>query len=155
MQAALKAPVYQCVMPVDFFEMGIGSIFFSRRLPGGDLVTAVFLVDVLCLGVKDCFIRITSTTELEQQLASQPQDYQPVSPECAGKLVLGAVAFARGLGLPPHKDYAKVVEIFADLDAEACESSFEYGSNGRPVFIPGPNDGPGLIRRVNKALEAS
>ena len=153
--AAQRGPVERCRMAVDLFEMGIGSIFFSRRAGDGTLVTAVFLIDVYCLGVKDSFVMTASVSELEERLAEQPQQYAEVAPACARKLLLGAVAYARGLGIPPHKDYAKLERLFGDVDPGECDTVFEYGRDGRPLFIPGPHDGPGLIRRVNQALESA
>ena len=154
-EAATRGPVERCRMPVDFFDMGIGSLFFSRRTADGTLVTAVFLVDLFCLGVKDSFVMTASAAELDERLAKQPQTYTEVAPACARKLLHGAVAYAKGLGLPPHKDYAGLERMFGDIDPGDCDTEFAYGRDGRPLFIPGPNDGPAVVRRVHRALESA
>ena len=153
--AARGGAVERCLMPVDLFEMGIGSVFFSRRRADGSLVTAVFLVDVFCLGVKNSFVMTATAAELDQQLADQPQVYVAVPPACARKLLTGAVAYARGLGIPPHKDYVRLERLFGDIDTGECDTSFDYGRDGQPLFIPGPNDGPAMVRRVQRALESA
>ncbi len=153
-EAALQGPVERCLMPVNLLEMGIGSVFLSRRATDGSLVTAAFLVDTYCLGVKNSFLMTISAAELDERLATQPQAYVAVSPACARKLLGGAVDFARGLGISPHKDYAKLARLFGDTDPDECDTTFEYGRDGQPLLIPGPNDGPALIRRITRALES-
>ena len=151
-QAAARAPVERCLVPQELFEVGIGSIFLSRRLGDGTLVTVAFLVDTYCLGVKDAFVMDVPMQDLDQRLATQPQTYVDIPIACARKLVHGAVAFARDLGLPPHSDYAKFEKLFGDADPMACEQVFEYGRDGRPQYIPGPNDSPQLMQRVARVL---
>jgi hypothetical protein len=152
-QAAARAPVERCLMPQELFESGMGSIFLSRRLGDGNLVTAAYLVDTYCLGVKDAFVMNVAAHELDERLAMQPQTYVDIPVACARKLLHGAVAFARDLGIPPHSDYAKFEKLFGDADPAACEQVFEYGRDGQPLYIPGPNDSPKLMQRVARALE--
>ena len=47
----------------------------------------------------------------------------------------------------PHRDFATVERIFGDVNAEASDAVFRFGSDGKPLYIPGPNDTAPLIRR--------
>ena len=151
-QAAARAPVERCLIPQRLFETGIGSIFLSRRLADGSLVTAAYLVDTYCLGVKDAFVMNVAAHELDERLAMQPDTYVEIPVACARKLLHGAVAFARNLGIPPHSDYAKFEKLFGDADPADCEQVFEYGRDGQPLYIPGPNDSPKLMQRAARGV---
>jgi hypothetical protein len=78
---------------------------------------------------------------------------EDVSPACARKIVEGAVEYARALGLHPHPDYHKTKGIFGDIDAGECPDEFEFGKDGKPFFIAGPNDTPERCRQILRALE--
>jgi len=57
------------------------------------------------------------------------------------------VAYARSLGLEPNADYAAVEPLFGDIDADTCEAQFQFGYEGKPLYIPGPSESPTQIRR--------
>ena len=59
--AASRAPVVDVLAPCNLFELGIGHVWFSRRLPDDRYAMAGFLVDTFCLGVKNAFYNIMET----------------------------------------------------------------------------------------------
>ena len=79
---------------------------------------------------------------------------ESIHPACARKLVEGAAAYAESLGFAPHRDFRKSRRIFAGVDAAACPRDFIYGLDGRPHYIPGPDDSEERIDRVLAMLEA-
>jgi hypothetical protein len=139
MAVAAGSPVYQCLVPTELFEAGIGGVIVSRRMANGAIAASVFLVDVFCLGVKDAFFRVLSRGEFESFL-EQGEELENVDPACARKLVEESVAYAQALGLSPHPDYQKAKKIFGDIDAQACPTSFTFGKDGKPFFVAGPHD---------------
>jgi len=155
-QAIQTAPILHCQTIDVLWTQGIGQVLLSRELPHDRVVFSSFLVDMYCLGVKDAFIRTVSRTEYEQKYLSKiSSKYSLVKlqPACARKLVEGAVEYARNLGLSPHPDYAQAKLIFGDVDVVTCQQVFEYGKDGKPFFIGGPNDSPARINEVMRALE--
>src|SRR6202011_808535 len=76
-------------------------------------------------------------------------------PAAVRKLVEGAVEYARALGLPPHPDYHKAKLIFGTIDPGESKEEFEFGKDGKPFFMAGPNDTPERCRRILKTLEQS
>lgn len=156
-QAIQTAPILHCQTIDVLWTQGIGQVLFSRELPHDRVVFSSFLVDMYCLGVKDALIRTVSRPEYEQNFLSRlSSTYTPVklTPACARKLVEGAVEYARTLGLSPHPDYAQAKLIFGDVDVAECQQVFEYGKEGKPFFISGPNDSPARINEVMRALQA-
>jgi len=44
----LENPFYECLMPHNLFESGIGNILISRLSPNGEIIVGSFIVDVYC-----------------------------------------------------------------------------------------------------------
>src|SRR4051794_7085450 len=96
----------------------------------------------------------------KRELASSARAYFMVFPgsglrapiELAQHLVHGAVAFAAGLGFSPHPDFAAARGYLGELD-EPCAMTF--GRQGRPLYVPGPNDDPIAVMRALKETVGS
>ena len=148
--AAAQAPIYECKVPVHLFEMGIGNVIFSRHLPSGKIAASVFLLDVYCLGVKNAFYSIVDVAEFRKLIEkiSYDSSLQEIDPAGVRKLVEGGVAYARQLGLNPHADYFLAARLFGDVDASSCPVIYEFGHEGKPFYISGPNDTPARIRQI-------
>src|SRR6202012_1498962 len=72
---------------------------------------------------------------------------EPAEPAYARKLVSDAVAYARAIGLEPHADFAAAELLFGDIAADDSTAEFTFGVDGKPVYIPGPDDTPRQIRQ--------
>lgn len=143
MSQASVVPILHCCAPGVLFEKGMGSVLVSRQLPDGKVAYAVFLVDMYCLGVKDVFVGISPRPRYDRDLydkMTRQGEWTSLSPECARKLIEGAVQYALDLGLSPHPDYRVASRIFGDIQAEACAEQYTYGKDGKPFFIASPND---------------
>ena len=158
MRQALQAPVYECWEPKELFQRncGIGHVLISRKTSQHQVLIGTFLVDVFCLGVKDAFIRLVSEQEYKMflQQAKSHQRLRAVTPERARKLIESAEAYARELGLAPHKDYQAAKKIFDEIDADACPDTFEFGQNGKPLYVAGPYDNQNFQQRILNTLAA-
>jgi hypothetical protein len=143
LEGAAAAPILHCCEADVIWSEGIGSVLVSRELNNGNVAFALFLVDIYCLGVKDVFTNIvpraTYNQKIYEKLAHQ-YTLTPLKPECARKLVEGAVRYADDLGLPPHEDYRTAKKIFGEIRVEDCTREYVFGKNGKPLFIAGPND---------------
>ncbi len=151
---ATRYPLLDCFISDVLWEEGIGTVTLSRELPNGMVAFAIFLVDRYCLGVKDAFLRVEGAFSYRQRMAKMRSQYSApaVEPACARKLVEEAVRYAESLGLHPHPDYAKARLIFGDIDPAACTQTFEFGKDGKPFFINGPNDTPARCRQIIETL---
>jgi hypothetical protein len=137
------------------FDVGIGNVLISRRREDGLIAASVFLVDLFCLGVKNAIFHLMPPLRYEVTLLGLELtgELMEIPPECARKLVEGAVAYAEDLGFSPHPDYRIAQQIFGDIDKRECETSFEFGNDGKPLYISGPNETPGDIQRILNQLE--
>ena len=150
MAQAVKSPIHECLMTKEIFEFGIGHVIVARKMPAGLIGVSNFLLDVYCLGVKNAFYATLTQEQYEERIEylEQNGDLESIHPSCARKLVEGGVQYARDLGLMPHKDYAKARKIFGDIDPEACPREFEYGRDGMPLYVNGPNDTQEKSRQI-------
>jgi hypothetical protein len=148
------APVHCCLIQEELFERGNGMVILARKTGSGRLAMASFLVDVWCLGVKDVIFRQLDVSEMEDfvAVAGAAAPFVSVDPSYARKLLRDVVAWARSLGLPPHADYAAAELLFGDSAAAACDAAFSFGHDGKPLYIPGPDETPAQVRRRLEGL---
>jgi hypothetical protein len=145
---AAAAPVLHCLLTESLHETGIGTLVLARGSALGQATAAGFLLDVFCLGVKDVMFRAMERRQLATYLdmlgAATP--LLPVDPGYARKLLRDLVLWSGSLGFQPHPDFATVERLFGDVDPQACETAFEFGHGGKPLYVPGPSESPLLIR---------
>lgn len=152
---AADGPIHECLVPRGLYDQGIGSVVLSRQLDQGLRALGVFLVDVHCLGVKDAFLRIVTPLEYDEMVEGMNlhETLEPVAPACARKLIEDSIAYARSFGLNPHPDYESAKRIFGALDPAECAESFEFGRNGKPFYVSGPNDTQARSQQIIRTLE--
>jgi hypothetical protein len=153
--AAAKFPVLHCWISDSVQTQGIGWVLLSRELPNSRVAAAVFLVDRYCLGVKDAFGEVLDRLDYDKKYRRKLTADMParsVSPAEARKFLEAAVAYAHGLGLPPHPDYPKAMLLFGDVDPAESNAQFEFGKDGKPFFFAGPHDTPERCRRIMAIL---
>jgi hypothetical protein len=117
------------------------------------MAVSIFLLDMFCLGVKNAFFTIRTKAEYDAYRAGLMYPVEPTDAAYFRKLVEGGVAYARELGFEPHPDYRLASKIFGDVDAGACLTNFEYGNEGKPLYISGPNESAAKIDATLSQLE--
>jgi hypothetical protein len=155
---AAGMPLHECLVPRGLFDMGIGNLVISRKMPNDHIGFAIFLVDVFCLGVKNCLFAVLPLSEYERKMRDlrQAEVLESIQPACAVKLIENAVAYAQDLGIRPHWEYAIIKRIFGDINPAICGQEFRFGKDGKPLYISGPHetkaDSERIIDILNKKL---
>jgi hypothetical protein len=155
LRQAASAPILHCCATEELWSRGMGQVLVSRTLPGGNVAFASFLVDIYCLGVKDTMFDVSLRGRYDRDLYGKIAakcKLIPLKPECALKLIEGAVQYALDMGLPPQKDYPTAKLIFGDISAEACTEVFTYGKDEKPFFIGGPFDSSFKCQHILRTL---
>jgi hypothetical protein len=113
---------------------------------------ASFLIDSFCLGVTDVFFRAMDGHELEMMLdrIDEIDALRSIDPASARKLLRDVAAWAKSSGFNPHADFAVVEKLFGDVDASASSTEFEFGYEGKALYIPGPKE---TVEDVHDRLE--
>jgi len=136
---------------------GLAGVLVAREHPrrGGEVTVCGYLVDTHCLGVKDALgPRPMSRRTLDRFAVRffEPFDGLWVAApiELARHLVLGAVAYARGLGFEPHSDFEPAADHLGALEDS---SAITFGVDGQPFYMQGPFDDPGpVLRTLNRSV---
>lgn len=151
LQRASEFPIIQCRVLDGWKEQGMAHVLIVRQQPDGRIAFADFLVDLLCLGVKDCMIDTNITNaEFKSRFWDKLQEigaFVDCSVELAHAIVFGAVDYARSLGFPPHDDFKRGQFLLNPRESFDTLPDVEFGVNGKPQYIAGPYDD------VNSILE--
>ena len=150
-------PVVQALLGDTLWSNGLGYATIARRDRQGQVVFAVLLVDVYCLGVKDAFWKSGSQHDFKEMVAKmeKSQEMEPVEPAALVKLVTGAIAFAQSCGFPPHPDYRHASRLLAGIDPSACSQEFTFGRDGKPFYVQGPFDSSLEATTILRRIEAA
>ena len=154
LEASNRAPIMHCCYSTALWEVGIGNVLVSRQLSSGNVAFVAFLVDVYCLGVKNVHLDILPRAVYDSKIYDHLLRQGPVrqiKPECARKLIEGAVEYAAASGLPPAAEYRVGMLIFGDISAEACPEQFVFGREGKPFFCAGPHDDAARCEEILRA----
>jgi len=143
------APIRHCLLQSSLFEGGMGALVLARGRSLGELTMAAFLLDVFCLGIKDVVFETVSADDFEAYVgvAAMAAPLLPVDPSYARRLLRDLAAWSRSIGLPPHPDFTAVEPIFGNVNADTCKAIFQFVSDGKPLYRPGPSESPMQIRR--------
>lgn len=155
MALAANSPVHECYVSKGLFEIGIGNVVLSRKMPDGNIAFSIFLVDTFCLGIKNALFAVRPQSDYDDKINNYKlrENLEKMHPSCVRKLIERAVAYAKDLGFNPHPDYRLARQIFGDIDREACPMSFEFGRDGKPWFIAGPYDTPEKCKMILNTLK--
>jgi hypothetical protein len=156
LQQAGKWPVYRSIVSTELWDEGIGYAVIAREDPDGQIVFASFVLDVLCLGVKDAFWRPVSGEELKDLIEhmEEVERMSDIDPACLVKIITGAVEFAQRYGFPPHPDYRHVAMLLQGIDPSTCRTRFTFGDDGKPFYIQGPDETPAQAMAIRERLAA-
>jgi hypothetical protein len=157
LERADKWPIVQTLAGAQLWKEGIGYLMITRQESEGRLVSAVFLVDVYCLGVKNAFWTAGNREDIEDMIRQmdQAQRMRAITPACLAKIVEGAIEFAHSFGFPPHRDYRHASILLHGIDPSTCPNEFTFGRDGRPFYIQGPNESPAEVKAiVERTLDA-
>jgi hypothetical protein len=155
LEQAATAPLLHCYVMANLWESGMGQVLVSRQLKNGNVAAAIFLVDAYCLGVKNAMALIASRPKYDLDIYGKlAREYAllPLKPECARKLVEGAVRYALDLGFPPHADCRTAKLIFGEVSPDACTEEYTFGRDGKPFFIAGPHDSESRCEQILRTL---
>jgi hypothetical protein len=136
-----SAPVADCFAS-DTLDQGITNIFVVRALPNDTFTVGIYLVDLLCLGIKNAHTEVDVDQDFingqKMMLGMMGMEMAEIDYEDVRTLVLGSVAYAAQFGFKPHPDFMVAQHIIEP--GRSFEDSFLFGEEGKPVYIPGPAD---------------
>ena len=152
---AREFPVHECLLSAAWKERGLAQLVLSRLLPDDRIICGVYLADVYCLGLKNAFCDVVSAAMYERELKRKifPEDNdEPAacSVELFHQIIYGAIDYARQFGFEPHRDFELAQHILDPRDQIPPNPDLEFGHEGKPLYISGPDDN---VQRILRTLE--
>ena len=147
-QRAAGLPLQSCFLTEALFDGGIGTLVLARGNTPDRLALSSYLLDTFCLGIKDVTFEVVGAEYFQfyMDVTDRTSPLVEVDPPYARKLLRDLAAWSRSLGFAPHRDFATVERIFGDVNVDASDAVFQFGRDGKPLYIPGPDDPAHLIR---------
>jgi len=154
---ARSLPIHECLINTDWEDSGMASIVVSRRHTNGNITFCLYMVDLLCLGVKDSIYKFNVTeSEFRNFIETMEESLEMVMTEyvLVHNIILSALEFAEEYGFKPHKDFTSVTEFMLEEDTDDIElMEIECGRDGKPLYIQGPYEDTAKANKIIKQLE--
>ncbi|NIA06579.1 MAG: hypothetical protein GWP14_02910 [Actinobacteria bacterium] len=151
---ARSYPIRECLIGPGWRERGLAHILLSRTQPDGRIVAGAYLVDTFCLGLKNTFARAnlsewTYEAELRDPIYEK-QGLEPCAIDLAHTIIYGAIDYARQFGFYPQRDFELYRYVLEERDSLVLRDDVEFGKDGKPLYISGPDDN---VRKITRQLE--
>jgi hypothetical protein len=156
-QKARNLPVMECMINSNWEDEKIANIVIARQHTNGKITLGIYLVDLLCLGVKETgFAFNISPLEYREKIEqfTDGDQFDRISYELAHNIIYAGVEFAEDYGFKPHKDFTSTTCFILDDDTDDIPlMDIECGHNGLPAYMPGPEDNTVRMKQVIAQLE--
>lgn len=156
-QRARNLPVHECFITNGWEEDKKASIVISRKHTNGNFTVGFYLVDLLCLGVKDAHFKFNIPAYEYKELLEymhESIDLKPVDYTLAHNVIFAGLEFADDYGFKPCKDFSSTMQYFLDEDNDAVELlEIDCGYHGQPMYVRGPFDTDAEVKRILAQLE--
>ena len=143
-QRARSLPIFECYITKSWEEDKLATIVVSRKHTNGNITFAVYLTDLLCLGVKDSFYRFNDTEKSFRELLEKLDDnhgMDSVDYPLVHNIILAANEFAEEFDLHPCKEFTKVTQYMLEEDTDDIElMKIDCGMDGKPAVVFGPHN---------------
>ena len=138
-QRVRSLEIGKCYITDDIEECGEGHIVVTRNHTGGRVSAAFFLVDILCLGVKDSYYRLRLEEAELEEILDNGLTFRECSYEEAHNRIYGAVSWAEEAGIEPHKSFAITQYMLEEDTDDIPLIDYEFGEDGIHFLMANDN----------------
>lgn len=138
---ARSLPIYKCLINQDWAESKLAQVLVLRKHVNGHVTAGIYLVDLLCAGVKSTFyyFNIPEHT-FDERLATNPLQNEACAYELAHNIIYGGVAFATEYHIDPDPDFRLTQKILEEDTEDIPLLDIDFGRDGKPVLVINPDD---------------
>ncbi|MBI9061971.1 MAG: hypothetical protein JEZ14_08270, partial [Marinilabiliaceae bacterium] len=141
---ARQLPVTECLVNADWLETRMANITIVREHSNGNITLASYLVDLMCLGVKDSDFQFNISHSDYEAFKGHLEEFHPMIPidyTLAHNIIFAAYEFAIELGIEPCKAFIETTRYMLEEDNDDVELiDIECGEHGLPVIIRGEHN---------------
>ena len=139
---ARTLPIGDCLINEDWRDSGFAMITVTREHINGNITHGAYLVDLYCLGVKECFWMFNQPPEAFREFMNKQvrgNEFglrnKKTSYPLVHNIIYGAEAFAGDLGFKPHKSFELARYLIEEDDERIKLIDIEFGYKGKPLYI--------------------
>jgi len=154
---ARSLPIHECTINSHWEESGLANVSVARKHTNGNITSCFYLIDLMCLGVKDThYIFNSSPIEYREQLDAikEKTTLKHVKYALVHNIILAGIEYAEEYGFAPHKDYTSITQFMLEEDNDDIElMEIECGKDGKPAYVRGPFDSDTKMKQIISRLE--
>jgi hypothetical protein len=134
---ARSLPIYKCFVNKDWEEAREANVVIMRKHSNGNITASMYLVDLLCLGIKDTmyFFNEPESALKEQFGKTFSTMFTEVDYNIAHNIVYAGHDFAMEFDIKPHADFNTTKFILEEDNDNIELVEIEVGEDGKPHLI--------------------
>lgn len=149
--------IHECWINTDWEEAQKANILIARKHTNGNFTIGFFLVDLLCLGIKDAHFQFNIFDfhyKEVLEMAGDGIDIKKIDYTLAHNIIFAGLEFADDFGFKPHKNYTSTMQYFLEDDTDDIElMEIVCGHNDQPMYVQGPYENEIEANRIMAQLE--
>jgi hypothetical protein len=137
---ARSLPVYKCLVNLGWKNTGMAHVCVVRQHINGNLTAGFFLVDLLCMGVKDShYVFNYPDFEFKEALENFQHDNEFIEIDytLAHNIIYAGLEFGEENGFTPCKEFAVSKYLIEEDNNEIELIDIDCGTNGVPTVFKG------------------
>jgi hypothetical protein len=144
-------PLYECLVNFKWERSKMASIVVERQHTNGNVTACIYLVDLMCLGVKDTsYMFNVPLFEYKEKIEEtlDKMNLDQISYELAHNIVYAGLEYAEEYGFSPHKDFTPITCHMLEEDNDDIELlDIECGHRGKPAYMRAPFDSKSDVKK--------
>lgn len=137
---ARKLSIYQCLVNPDWETTGMANVIVERKHNNGNITAGIYLVDLMCLGIKDTFYFFNETKDnVMEKLSTHEELFTVIDYNLAHNIIYAGHDFAAQFDIQPNKEFSTTRFILEEDDESIPMIDVHTGDeNGNPKLIVTP-----------------
>lgn len=156
-QKARTLPIHECMVNQNWKKFGMATVLVTRKHTNGNFTSAIYLVDIFCLGVKDTTFQFNMKPDEYEEYINHfmnPDDCDKIDYTLAHNIIYAGIEFSDEFEFKPHRDFLQTTQYLLEEDSDDIEViEIECGKDGKPCYVVGPNDTEKKIINILTQLE--
>jgi len=106
-ERARKLPIKSCMINSNWEDSDIANIFVAREHINGNITFGTYLVDLLCVGLKDTWYGFNVDVDEYTRMLNHDRgvEFIEVPYKLVHNIIYGGIDFAEQYSIEPHKDF--------------------------------------------------
>ncbi|MCU7550744.1 hypothetical protein OCK74_16620 [Chitinophagaceae bacterium LB-8] len=151
---ARSLPIFKCLVNKDWEESKMADVIVMRRHNNGNITVGIYLVDLLCLGIKDTFY-FFNEPEDEVENRYGPEFYQvftEIDYNLAHNIIYAGHDFAMEYEIQPHREFETTKFILEEDSDDIPLLDISVGSeDGKPhLIVQSGNQYPDVLAKLKR-----